>query len=280
MCSPAAPKQADPIAAARVQGAENRDTALYGSQLSNPNIIGPEGTRTVTYDGNVPTITNTLSPAQQGLYDQSVYNRGLMGSLSTGALSSLNGTIGQPFDMSGLPPGGSSSGDTRQKVLDAMMGRYDTEAGQKNEQTQSDLVARGINSGTEAYTREMDRADRARNDYRTQAESTAGQEVSRDFQMDTTTRDKALQEMLTSRSVPINELYGLLGLGNNGQGQTGGVGSGAGAFSGTTATPAPYAQGVSAANQQNIDAWGNEVASANNQQAAGATIAAAVIAAM
>lgn len=280
MCSPSSPKQADPIATAQVQGAENRDTALYSSQLSNPNIIGPEGTRTVTYNGNVPTITNTLSPEQQALYNQNVTNSGLMNNLSADAMSSLQGQVGQPFDLSGLPPRASSSGDTRQKVLDAMMGRYDTEAGQKNEQTQSDLIARGIAPGTEAYDRETARQDQQRNDYRTQAESTAGQEVSRDFQMDTTNRSNALSELQTSRSTPINELYGLLGLGNTGNGSSGGVSSGSGGFSGTTAAAAPYAQSVNQANQQSIDAWGNEVATANTQQAAGTSIVTAIIAAM
>ena len=278
MCAPAAPKPTDPVAAAQAQGIENRRTALYGSVLSNPNITGPEGSRTVTYNGNIPTITNTLSPEQQGLYDQNVALRGLMGGLSTDAANSLSGVVGQPLDTSGLPPGGSSSGETRQKVLDAMMGRYDTEAGQKTEQTQSDLVARGLAPGTEAYTREMDRIDRQRNDYRTQAEATAGQEASRDFAMDTTNRDKALQELLTSRSVPINELYGLLGLGTPGAGTGGaGSGSGAGGFTGSNVTPAPVAQGFANQDAQNIDIWGNQVAQANSQQGAAASIISAAI---
>lgn len=60
-----APPAPDYAAAARAQGAANVESARASAMLSNPNIIGPLGTQTVTYKGDIPTIVQTLTPESQ-----------------------------------------------------------------------------------------------------------------------------------------------------------------------------------------------------------------------
>lgn len=60
-----APPAPDYAAAARAQGAANVESARASAMLSNPNIIGPLGTQTVTYDKDIPTIVQKLTPESQ-----------------------------------------------------------------------------------------------------------------------------------------------------------------------------------------------------------------------
>lgn len=51
MCAPNLPPPPDYAGAAAAQGAANVDAARVGSRLSNPNVISPYGTQTVSYGG-------------------------------------------------------------------------------------------------------------------------------------------------------------------------------------------------------------------------------------
>ena len=90
------------------------------------------------------------------------------------------------------------------------MSRANEGFAQTEEQKNSDLRAAGIAPGTEAYDREMQRIDEARNDYRLQAEGKAGAEVSRDFGMDSELRRQQIAEMLAGRQTPLNEITALM----------------------------------------------------------------------
>lgn len=72
------PPAPDYNAAVQNQGAANTNAAQQTAQLSNPNIISPYGNQTVSFDGNQPTITQTLTPtAQQTLNQQQQTQLGL-----------------------------------------------------------------------------------------------------------------------------------------------------------------------------------------------------------
>lgn len=270
MCAPAAPTPTDPVRAARAQGAENRQTAVTTSQLSNPNIYGPEGSRTVTYNGNIPTITNTLSPEQRDLYNQGVTQRGLLGSLGIQGAEGLRGVFGSPVDFSGASQVGTGE-QTRDRVISAMMGRGNEQFRQREDDKNSEMIARGLRPGTEAYDREMQRIDEARNDYGTQVEATAGQEVGREFGMDSARRQQDITEILARREVPLNELIGLLSGSQVGGGGATNTASGGG-FTGATVAPANIAGAYQQADANALDVWGNQVNSANQQQAAAASM--------
>ena len=63
--APAAPPTPDYAGAAQAQGAANVETARASAKLSNPNIYGPLGTQLVSYEGDIPTVRQTLTPSAQ-----------------------------------------------------------------------------------------------------------------------------------------------------------------------------------------------------------------------
>ena len=210
MCAPSPPKPPDYAAAAREQGAANLEAAVATGQINNPNVINPYGTQRVTWQGHQPTLTQEFSPEQQALYEQSNRVKMLLGGLGEQGSIALQDILGRNLDLSGMPPQPGSGTETRQRVIDAMMGRANEQFGQREEQQRSDLVAAGIRPGTEAYDREMQRIDQARNDFRSQAELAGGTEASRDFTMDAERRRQAIAELLSERQTPLNEITALM----------------------------------------------------------------------
>src|SRR3954466_13099349 len=66
------PPQIDYQAQAQAQGAANKETAIAQSNLNNPNTYTPYGNQIWSggQDGSRPTMTQTLSPAEQAALDQ------------------------------------------------------------------------------------------------------------------------------------------------------------------------------------------------------------------
>jgi hypothetical protein len=213
MGKPKAPPAPDYAAAAKEQGVANKDASVSSAKLNNPNIINPYGTQTVTYggaDGLTPTITQTLSPEQQALLDKSNQTQGLLGDLGIQGATALQGVIGKQLDLSGAPAQPGSYDQTRQNVINAMMGRADEDYGQQTDQANSDLIAAGIRPGTQAYDNRMQRIERSRNDARNQAEISGGNAASQAFAMDSQRRQQGISELLAQRQTPLNEINALM----------------------------------------------------------------------
>lgn len=213
MCSPSPPPAPDYAGAAQAQGQANVEAAQATSRLSNPNLITPYGTQTYQEGAGPsdrPTMTQQFSPEQQALYDQSTRVKQLLGGLGEQGATSLQGVIGKNLDYSGMPAAPGDASATRDKVINAMMSRVDTDIGQQRDNMNSKLIAAGIRPGTEAYDREMTRFDRQRTDALQQAQLAGGQEASRDFGLDSERRRQAITEMLSQRQVPLNEITALM----------------------------------------------------------------------
>jgi hypothetical protein len=100
---PSAPATPDYAAAATAQGVANKETAITQGYLNNPNINGPLGGQTVTFDPvtNQPTITQNLTPtAQSTLESQQRVQQG-MANLGEKGLASASNIIGTPFQYTG-----------------------------------------------------------------------------------------------------------------------------------------------------------------------------------
>lgn len=212
MSKPKAPPPPDYAAAAQAQGAANIDAARTQGRMNNPNVINPYGRQMVTWDGDTPTLTQTLSPEEQAIYEQDAANRLGMGRLANQGIGAVQGTLGTALDLSAageapdvyrqmqtpdaLDLGGllsigrnyagakgldplTSGEQLRQGAIDSFMARGNEDLAQKEEQLKSDLRARGIPEGSPAYEREIARLGQQRNDLRTQAEQYAGGEASR-----------------------------------------------------------------------------------------------------
>jgi hypothetical protein len=113
---------------AREQGEANLEAALATSIISNPNTITPYGSQTVTYndvDGFMqPTVEQTFSPDQQGLYDQQTELSSSLNDTAIGGLGRVNDFMGTGFDTSGFtqvdPLDFSALPETRGIDLDAL----------------------------------------------------------------------------------------------------------------------------------------------------------------
>lgn len=213
-CSaPSPPPPPDYAGAATAQGAANKETAIASSRLNNPNVVNPYGTQSWTEGTNPddrPTLTQTLSPEQQALYQKGMESKGLLADLGVQGSTALKGVVGTGVDFSGAPAGAQGSEAIRQRVIDAAMSRANEDYGKQTDQMNSDLIARGIRPGTKAYADSQQMIERSRNDARNQAEVAGGNAASQAYSMDAQRRKDAIAEILAQRQTPLNEINALM----------------------------------------------------------------------
>ena len=205
---PAAPAAPDYTGAAVAQGAANLDAARATAKLSNPNIYSPYGNQTVTYEGDVPTITQTLTPeAQKTLNEQQQGQYGLA-ALGNQGVSNASAVFNTPFSFGGpavqtslapvgalqnMPAGdvygkaqGGVTGPNLTSTLDtsnvakmpinagttaqqAIMARLEPQLQRNRVSTETQLINQGLRPGSEAYNNAAQLLGQQENDQRTQA---------------------------------------------------------------------------------------------------------------
>lgn len=250
-----------------------RDLAAYNANPGNRGILGsifgdgkgaapvaPTKEAFTSYgDGLTPTITQTLSPAQQALLDKSNRTKSLLGDLGIQGATALQGVIGRNLDFSGMPDAPGDAEQTRRNVIDAMMSRANEDYGRQTDQANSDLVAAGIRPGTKAYADRMQMIERSRNDARTQAEIAGGAEAQRDFNMDSERRRVAISELLAQRQTPLNEINALMS-----GSQVSNPFAMPGFSGNANIAPAPLFGAAQAQNAYDMNVYNQKVASSNN----------------
>lgn len=164
-------------------------TLQYGPfPMGNKN--GPTPEMFVTSgDPNRPTITQTLSPSEQAIFDQSNKARLGLGSLANQGISGLTDVVGKPVDFSQI-------GTTADKTYNALMSRFNEDYGHQGEALNSKLIASGLRPGSKAYDDQMALLARTRTDAEIQAQQQS--------------RKDAIAEMLMQRQVPLNEITALM----------------------------------------------------------------------
>lgn len=223
--SPSPPPEPDPGAIASAQGAANKETAIAQARLNQVNEITPFGSSTYSPTGqSVDGIqqfqrTTVLDPAQQAILDkQNAVSLGL-GDLSEDQLARISASVATPFDYAGMPAAPVADEASRKAAEDAIYGRYasrlDPQFKEREDQLATTLANQGIGIGSEAYKNEYDRLGRERTDAyqaaREAAVGAGGAEQSRMFGLGATARDRAIQEELTKRGMPLNELAAMMG---------------------------------------------------------------------
>ena len=192
--TPAAPTPPDYAAAAREQGVANQAAGRQTAVLNNPNIIGPYGNQTVSYDtaGGFegtpqPTITQSLTPdAQAALTAQQNVQRSVA-ELGVQGVKTAQDVMGKPFQYTGpqiqtslgpqLAPQTSldlsnvakmpvNAGMTGQA---AIMARLQPQIEQRSKANFQNLQNQGITAGSEAYGNAMREQQQAENDLYSQA---------------------------------------------------------------------------------------------------------------
>lgn len=115
-----APTPPNPITTATAQTGSNVETAIANTALNNPNVITPYGTTTTKQTGtqtitmpdgttrDVPTYTQTqsLTPAEQKIFDQQQGLRSGVNTLAGNQIKFLTDHLGRPISTEGLPDRG------------------------------------------------------------------------------------------------------------------------------------------------------------------------------
>jgi hypothetical protein len=203
MSSPKTPPPPDPIATASAQAGANRDTAVTQGLMNMVNQVGPDGS--LTYDkigdetltdsltGKTYTIpryqaTQTLSAAGQrlqGINNQTQENIATIGRDQSARIGEL---LGKPVNI--------NNEATEARLMDLGSKRLDPRFARDEEALRTRLVNQGIRPGTAAFDAEMSNFNQGKNDAVNQLLLTG--------------RQQAVQEALTERNQPINEITALL----------------------------------------------------------------------
>ena len=274
-----APPMPDYAGAAKAQGAANVEAARASAMLSNPNIYGPLGTQTVTYQGDVPTVRQTLTPEAQATLeaqqqvDRRLAELGLQGvetaerTLST-PFQTGTGELNTVFDLSSLPRAPVNAGTTAQE---AIMARLEPQIQRSRAQLETQLANQGLSRGGETYNAAIREQQQQENDLRsqaalqgigldTQARQQAAAEREAAMSFENAARSQALQRELALRSVPLNEIIGLMGGSQIMMPQFGG-------YQPTQVAPAPMFGAAQAAGQNAMQQYGIQQAGLNAQTA-------------
>jgi hypothetical protein len=145
--------------------------------LSNPNVYGPLGTQTVTYDGDIPTVRQTLTPQAQATLDAQQQVERRLAQLGLQGIGTAESTLGTPFqtqtgdlntvfDLSGLPRAPVNAGTTAQE---AIMARLEPQIQRSRAQLETQLANQGLARGGEAYNAAIREQQQQENDLRSQA---------------------------------------------------------------------------------------------------------------
>lgn len=194
-----------------------------GGGWANSNVGGPFGRGNALTPPNpadfymggsdVPrySATQTLSPNQQQLLDLTEQAGIQFGNIANTQLGAIDERLSQPLDFSILGAAPTANEDTRQSVLDSIIERLQPQADRDRDRLETRLANQGISYGSEAWMRAMDDYNRSQNDMRLAANTFAGNEMAQLYGLEANQRDRAINEMIQQRQIPINELMAMLG---------------------------------------------------------------------
>ena len=216
------PQAPNPQQTAAAQTTSNVNTAVANAYLGNTNQITPYGNLTYNQTGtqsvggnDVPqfTATQTLSPEQQQIYDQSTHlqNRalGLAGTVANNVEGSLNNLL----NYQGIPELPTDQTQLRNTAYNALTARSNQDLDRQTRQQQTQLANQGLAPGSEAYNNALQPLERARVDASNQATLQAGNLAGQNLSQAQTLRNQAIQERTAIRNQPLQDYSTLLGLG-------------------------------------------------------------------
>lgn len=243
---PAAP---DYNQVAKTQGEQNLEAIRAGAALNRVGTKNPYGSTTYQNNGGDSyTQVTELSPDQQRILDLQEQNQIAQGQTAGQALGRASGAMSAPLNFNSAParvtsvatskvPGTDDFGAQRDMVTKALYDRstamLDPQFQQEEERNRVRLINSGNASGSEGFQNDMDnfmrRKDAAYEAARNDAITAGGQEQSRlladalrandqQFSQGVTNagltndaRTNAINEMLTQRSIPLQEFLQLNG---------------------------------------------------------------------
>lgn len=192
MKSPKMPAAPDPVATAAAQTQSNKDTANYTQGLNMVNQVTPYGNLTYSGTNNgqpgSATATQTLAPAEQQALDQQRLFDSKTNQLAINQTDKLSGILDKPVDL--------NNEATEARLYDLGSKRLNPRFAQQKQDLEQNLMDRGIRPGSAAYETLHRQQSEGENDAYNQLALTG--------------RAQAVQEALTERNQPINEITGLM----------------------------------------------------------------------
>lgn len=194
MNTPQAPAAPDPAVTAAAQAKANKETALTQYGLNATNQVTPQGTLTYrqigTWDDGTPRFeaTQAYSPEQQKLADltnQTQQNVGQIGVEQSGKIGKL---LNDPVNL--------SNEATEARLYDLGAKRLDPRFQQQQDALETQLINKGVRPGSKQWI---------------DAHTQLGQEKNDAYdQLLLQGRGQAVQEALTERNQPLNEITALM----------------------------------------------------------------------
>ena len=269
----------DYAGAAVAQGAANEATARINARNANPNIKGPLGSQTVSFEGDQPNITQTLTPQAQSTLEAQQRVQGALASLGERGAATASGVLNTPFDSSGAPLQTRldlsniarmpvNAGTTGQE---AIMARLQPQIERMDAQTRTRLANQGLVPGGEAYQNAMMDVNQQKNDLLSQAalqglnldigaQAQGFGQATQQMGAQNAAQQAELQRQLALRQQPLNEITGLMSGSQIQMPQFQG-------YQGQSVAPAPIMQGAMAQGQNAMQNYGMQSANANAQTA-------------
>lgn len=232
--APTPPPAPNPITTATAQAQANDQTAIANTALNNPNVVSPLGTVTYAQTGtqtltnpdgstsSVPTYTETqsLSPAEQQLFDQQTQLGSQENTIAAGALTNVQGALQQPI--AAPTPVQTSVGsqadiaNATQQAQQAAYTRMQPALNQQQQQLTSQLASQGIAPGSQAYIQAMQQFGMQQNDAITSSIQTGDTEQAQLYNealqsagLNNSGSAQQLQEEIAQQNQPINEVTAL-----------------------------------------------------------------------
>ena len=273
--APTPPPTPDYTGAAAAQGVANVEAARVGSKLSNPNMYTPYGTQLISYDGDQPTITQTLTPQAQKTLEEQQNTQYQLASLSSKGAGLASNVLDKSFnfggpsvqtslDLSNVAKMPVNAGMTGQE---AIMSRLEPSLAKQRTSTETQLINQGLRPGTEAYDNAIQLLGQQENDARTQAALTGinldtsanalgYNQALQGAQFGNTAQQQALAQAIQSRQMPLNEITALMSGSQIQNPQFG-------AYSGSNVAAAPVFAATQAQGQAEQNAYNQQVAAQN-----------------
>lgn len=197
--NPTPPAAPDAATTAAAQTASNEATAAAQQKLNMVNSSGPQGTVTYAADPSAPggySQTTTLSPQQQGIYDQAAgaesqaignVNTALGTTINPSNYGALTTNVSAGPIQSTFAPGQAVQGQVGSQDINASVqnasdsaynqatSRLDPQWAKSQEQTQTALANQGLNENSAAWQNAMNTFNQAKNDAYSSASNDATQ---------------------------------------------------------------------------------------------------------
>lgn len=189
------PPAPDPAATSAAQAKANRETAITQYGLNATNQVTPLGNLTYrqigTWEDGTPRYeaTTAFAPGQQKLFETGQRASQQLADIGVNQLGQIESTLSAPLRL--------DNEATEARLMELGSKRLDPMFARRRAGLETQLVNQGIAPGTEAWNRAM---------------GTLGEQENDAFnQLLLSGRGQAVNELLTERAAPINEISALLG---------------------------------------------------------------------